>query len=367
DELTVALDALAEGRPAPQVVAGVAGAPGEVAFVFPGQGSQWVGMAAELLETAPVFAERLAACAEALRPFVDWSLLDVVRGVPGAPSLERVDVVQPALFAVGVSLAALWESYGVRPSAVIGHSQGEIAAACVAGALTLEDAAAVVALRSRVIAGIAGGGGMVSVATTAEEVTATIGRWDGRVALAAVNGPTSVVVSGDSAALDELVAHYESREIRVRRVPVDYASHSAHVEPLREQLLELLAGLRPRTSEVRFRSTVVGDWLDTAGLDAEYWYRNLRQTVRFDEAVRSVVAAGYSTFVEVSAHPVLTMAVQESVEVAAADPAVVTVAGSLRRGEGGLGRFHRALAEVYAGGASVDWRPAFAGRPGRLV
>ncbi|MEU5950147.1 type I polyketide synthase, partial [Micromonospora sp. NPDC047465] len=367
DELTAALDALADGRPASQVVAGVAGTAGEVAFVFPGQGSQWVGMAAELLDTAPVFAEKLAACAEALRPYVDWSLLDVVRGVPGAPSLERVDVVQPALFAVGVSLAALWESYGVRPSAVIGHSQGEIAAAHVAGALTLDDAAAVVALRSRVIAGIAGDGGMVSVATTAEEVTATIARWDGRVALAAVNGPTSVVVSGDVAALDELVALYESREVRVRRVPVDYASHSAHVEPLREQLLELLAGLRPRTSEVRFRSTVVGDWLDTAALDADYWYRNLRQTVRFDEAVRSVVAAGYSTIVEVSAHPVLTMAVQESVEVAAADPAAVTVTGSLRRGEGGLGRFHRALAEVYAGGTPVDWRPAFAGRPGRLV
>ncbi|MEU4565130.1 type I polyketide synthase [Micromonospora sp. NPDC023956] len=364
--LATALDGLAEGR-AVEAVTGVAGAAGEVAFVFPGQGSQWVGMAAELIDAAPVFAEKLAACAEALRPYTDWSLLDVVRGVPGAPSLERVDVVQPALFAVGVSLAALWQSYGVRPSAVVGHSQGEIAAACVAGALSLDDAAAVVALRSRVIAGMAGDGGMVSVATTAEEVTATIDRWDGRVALAAVNGPTSVVVSGDVAALDELVAHYESAGVRVRRVPVDYASHSAHVEPLREQLLELLAGVSPRTGDVRFWSTVVGDWLDTAGLDAGYWFRNLRQTVRFDDAVRSLVAAGYSAFVEVSAHPVLTMAMQESVELVAADPAAVTVTGSLRRDEGGLGRFHRALAQVYAGGVSVDWRPAFAGRSGRLV
>ncbi|WP_425325902.1 type I polyketide synthase [Micromonospora sagamiensis] len=367
DELAAGLTALADGRPRSEVVTGVAGNPGEVAFVFPGQGSQWVGMAAELLDTAPVFAEKLAACAEALRPYVDWSLLDVVRGVPGAASLDRVDVVQPALFAVGVSLAALWESHGVRPSAVIGHSQGEIAAAHVAGALTLEDAAAVVALRSRVIAGVAGDGGMVSVATTAEEATETITRWDGRIALAAVNGPTSVVVSGDVAALDELVAHYEAREIRVRRVPVDYASHSAHVEPLRDQLVELLAGLRPRTGEVRFWSTVAGEWLDTAGLDAGYWYRNLRQTVRFDEAVRGLLAAGYATFVEVSAHPVLTMAVQEAVEVAAADPAVVTVTGSLRRGEGGLGRFHRALAEVYVAGVPVDWRPAFGGRSGSLV
>ncbi|MBC9004144.1 type I polyketide synthase, partial [Micromonospora aurantiaca (nom. illeg.)] len=367
DELAASLDALAAGRPGPQTVTRVPGTPGEVAFVFPGQGSQWAGMAAELLDTAPVFAETFAACAEALRPYVDWSPADVVRGAPDAPSLERVDVVQPTLFAVSVSLAALWESYGVRPAAVVGHSQGEIAAAYVAGGLTLDDAAAVVALRSRIIAGIAGDGGMVSVATTADEATATIARWAGRIALAAVNGPTSVVVSGDGAALDELVAHYESREVRVRRVPVDYASHSAHVEQLREQLLELLAGLRPRTGEVRFRSTVEGDWLDTAALDADYWYRNLRQTVRFDEAVRSLVTAGYQTFVEVSAHPVLTMAVQESVELAAADPDAVTVTGSLRRGEGGLGRFLRALAEVWAGGTAVDWRPAFAGLAGRRL
>ncbi|MEU4565131.1 type I polyketide synthase [Micromonospora sp. NPDC023956] len=366
DELAAALRGLADDRPVSEAVTGVAGASGEVAFVFPGQGSQWVGMAAELLDTAPVFAEKLTACAEALRPHVDWSLLDVVRGVPGAPSLERVDVVQPALFAVGVSLAALWESYGVHPSAVVGHSQGEIAAACVAGALSLDDAAAVVALRSRVIAGMAGDGGMVSVATTAEEVAETIARWDGRVALAAVNGPTSVVVSGDVVALDELVAHYESAGVRVRRVPVDYASHSAHVEPLRDQLLELLAGVSPRSAGVRFWSTVVGEWLDTAALDAGYWFRNLRQTVRFDEAVRGLVAAGYSTFVEVSAHPVLTMAMQESVEAVASDTAV-TVTGSLRRHEGGLGRFHRALAEVYVAGTAVDWRPAFAGRSGRLV
>ncbi|MFF3854993.1 type I polyketide synthase [Micromonospora sp. NPDC002575] len=362
--LTAALGALAAGHPAPDTVTGT-GTPGEVAFVFPGQGSQWVGMAAELLDTAPVFADTFAACAEALRPYVDWSPVDVVRGAPDAPSLERVDVVQPTLFAVGVSLAALWQSYGVSPAAVVGHSQGEIAAAYVAGALTLDDAAAVVALRSRIIAGIAGDGGMVSVATTADEATATITRWDGRVALAAVNGPTSVVVSGDSAALDELVAHYEARGTRVRRVPVDYASHSAHVEPLREQLVDLLAGLTPRTGEIRFRSTVTGDWLDTTSLDADYWYRNLRQTVRFDEAVRSLVAAGYQTFVEVSAHPVLTMAVQESVELAAADPGAVTVTGTLRRNEGDLGRFHRAAAEVFTGGTPVDWRPAYAGLPAR--
>ncbi|WP_344143743.1 type I polyketide synthase, partial [Polymorphospora rubra] len=364
-DLTAALGRLADGRPAPGTVTGTAGTPGEVVFVFPGQGSQWSGMAARLLDTAPVFAETLHACAAALRPYVDWSLLDVVRGAPDAPSLDRVDVVQPTLFAVGVSLAALWRSYGVHPTTVVGHSQGEIAAAYVAGALTLDDAAAVVALRSKVIVDIAGHGGMLSVATTAAEAAETINGWSGRLALAAVNGPGSVVVSGDGAALDELAAHYTGREVRVRRVTVDYASHSAHVEPLRDRLRELLAGLRPGTADVRFWSTVDNDWLDTAGLDADYWYRNLRQTVRFDEAVRSLTAAGHRTFIEVSAHPVLTMSVQASAELAAAEGVPVTVVGTLRRDEGGLDRFLTSVAEVWAGGATVDWRPAFHGRPAR--
>ncbi|WP_345624907.1 acyltransferase domain-containing protein, partial [Streptomyces ziwulingensis] len=168
------------------------------------QGAQWVGMGRRLLEESAVFARVLGEVGEALAPFVEWSLLDVVRGVGGAAGLERVDVVQPVSFAVMVGLARLWESVGVRPDAVVGHSQGEIAAAYVAGVLSLEDAAAVVALRSRVIAGgLAGRGGMVSVALP---VAAVVGRLPVGVEVAAVNGPSSVVVAGDPAGLDALVA-----------------------------------------------------------------------------------------------------------------------------------------------------------------
>ncbi|MBL0781644.1 acyltransferase domain-containing protein, partial [Streptomyces albidoflavus] len=160
DELVEGLSAVAEGRSAAGVVEGVAGEPGRIAFVFPGQGSQWQGMALELLDSSPAFAARMAECGEALSPFTDWSLDDALHG---RVDVERVDVVQPLLFAVMVSLAAVWEDWGIRPSAVIGHSQGEIAAACVAGALSLDDAARVVALRSRAIVALAGKGGMVSV------------------------------------------------------------------------------------------------------------------------------------------------------------------------------------------------------------
>ncbi|MFD6471831.1 beta-ketoacyl synthase N-terminal-like domain-containing protein, partial [Streptomyces goshikiensis] len=235
------VSAVASGALTAGVVTGSA-VGGKTAFVFPGQGSQWLGMAAELLESSPVFAARVDECAKALEPFTDWSLVDVLRGVEGAPSLDRVDVVQPALFAVMVSLAEVWRAAGVRPGAVIGHSQGEIAAACVAGILSLDDAARVVALRSQAIGRVlAGLGGMVSIPLPATEVRERISAWgEERISVAAVNGPSSVVVSGEVQALEELLASCEADGVRAKRIAVDYASHSAQVELLREELDTLL-------------------------------------------------------------------------------------------------------------------------------
>ncbi|MFC5891196.1 acyltransferase domain-containing protein, partial [Kitasatospora aburaviensis] len=230
------LGALAAGDPASQVVEGrvVAGRP---VFVFPGQGAQWAGMAVELLDSSPVFAGLIAECDEALSAFVDWRVVDVLRGAEGAPSLELVDVVQPVLWAVMVSLAGLWRSFGVEPSAVVGHSQGEIAAACVAGGLSLGDGARVVALRSRLVRErLAGRGGMVSLAVGVEQAEELVAGFDGRVSVAAVNGPASVVVAGEPAALDEIVARCEDEGVRARRVAVDYASHSAQVEAIEDEL-----------------------------------------------------------------------------------------------------------------------------------
>src|SRR5205807_6534510 len=199
EELAGGLAAVAAGEPAAGVVAGVvpAGGAGKTVFVFPGQGGQWAGMGRELAEVCPVFAARLAECQQALAPFVDWDPSELL-------DLDRVDVVQPVLWAVMVSLAAVWQAAGVTPDAVVGHSQGEIAAATVAGVLSLEDGARVVALRSRALTALAGHGGMVSVAEPAGQVGRRLAAWDGRLSVAAVNGPAQVVVSGEPRALAEL-------------------------------------------------------------------------------------------------------------------------------------------------------------------
>ncbi|MET9543212.1 type I polyketide synthase [Streptomyces sp. NPDC006553] len=364
DELLAGLDAVASGEQSSYAIRGRADAGERPVFVFPGQGSQWDGMAARLLDTSRVFRDSVEACAAALAPHLDWSLPDVLRGGADAPPLDRVDVVQPALFAMMVSLADLWQAHGVRPAAVVGHSQGEIAAAYVAGALSLDDAARVVALRSRMLAGLQDSGGMTSVAAPAAWVTDRLARWGGELEIAAVNGPRSVVVSGPLPGLDLMEKECAAEGIRVRRVPVRYASHSRYVEELRTPLLAALGGLSPRTATVPFLSTVTGESVDTSALDADYWYRNLRHTVRLDEAVGTLLGQGHRAFAEMSPHPVLTAGLLDTAEKAGTDAFAV---GTLRRDDGGPDRFLTSLGEAHVRGVRVDWRPAFTGRRPRPV
>ncbi|MET7673064.1 type I polyketide synthase, partial [Micromonospora luteifusca] len=365
EQLLDGLAALAAGRSAPHLVRGsAAAAPPPTVFLFPGQGSQWRGMAVELLDSSDVFRNQMEACAEALAPYVDWSPVDVVRGKVDAPPPDAVDVLQPTLFAVMVSLAAMWRSFGVAPDAVTGHSQGEVAAAYVAGGLSLADAARVVALRSRAVRDLAGDGGMASVSLPVAEVEACLARWPERLGVAAVNSPCSTVVAGDRAALDELLAQCVAEGVWARLIPVDYASHTSRMERLRDQLRNDLAALTPGTGEVPFYSTVTGDRLDTIGLDADYWYRNIRHTVQFERASRALLGDGYRLFLEVSPHPVLATAIEETVERSAA---VARSAGTLRRDEGDWRHFLAAVAEIHVQGHPVDWRPAFAGRTPRRV
>ncbi|MEV1119557.1 SDR family NAD(P)-dependent oxidoreductase, partial [Actinosynnema sp. NPDC049800] len=337
------LDALAAGVGAPGLITGEVGVPGKTVFVFPGQGAQWPGMGRELYETSEVFRTHLDACAEALAPHVDWSLVDVLRD--GA--LDRVDVVQPALFAMMVALAGLWRAHGVVPDAVVGHSQGEIAAAHVAGILSLEDAAKIVALRAKALVSLAGHGGMVSVALSPERADSYLERWAGRLTVAVVNAPGAVVVSGHTRDLTELLAACAADDLRARALPVDYAAHSVEVEALRDRLRHDLAGITPRPAAIPLYSTVTG--APATDLDADYWYRNLREPVRFDHATRALLDHGHGVFVEVSPHPVVTSAVEET-----ADRQDVLVTGTLRRDQ--PHEFRAALARLHVRGVEVDWR-----------
>ncbi|MEU7205645.1 type I polyketide synthase [Streptomyces sp. NPDC045470] len=357
--LLTSLENLAAGTPNGSVVSGTARPGLRPVFVFPGQGSQWLGMGQELVRTSPVFAGRLAECAAALAPYVDWSLTDVLAGTGDAPALEAADVVQPALWAVMVSLADVWEAAGVAPDAVVGHSQGEIAAATVAGMLSLEDGARVVALRSRALKVLAGAGGMLSVSRPAAEVEERLARFGDRLSLAAVNGPSATVVSGEPKALEELKAEFEAEGARARMVAVDYASHSAQVDRLKEEITTVLAGITPRQGRVPMVSAMTGETLTGEELDAGYWYRSLRTTVHFERAVRSLAGQGQRVFIEVSPHPVLLSAMTDSLEEAAqeAGPGVVPAAlcGTLRRDDGGAERLVTSLAEAFVNGAPVDW------------
>ncbi|MFE6498904.1 type I polyketide synthase [Kitasatospora sp. NPDC057738] len=361
-ELLAGVAALSRGVRAAGVTVGSGLPPGRSVLVFPGQGSQWVGMAAELLAESAVFAERMAECERALAPYVDWSLAEALGS---ERLLARVDVVQPVLWSVMVSLAEVWRSFGVVPDAVVGHSQGEIAAAVVAGGLSIDDGARVVALRSRAVGALAGRGGMASVPLPVDVARERIAPWAGRLSVAAVNGPSSAAVSGDADAVTALVEELLEEGVWATRIETGFASHSSHVEEIRERLLSDLDGITPLAGTVPYYSSVTGGLLDTKSLGAEYWYRNLRQTVEFERATRSLLAAGHRVFIESSPQPALMYAIEDTAADAGAPETLVL--DTLRRGAGGLRRLQLALAEAHVRGLRVDWERLFAGTGAQRV
>ncbi|MFE6072747.1 SDR family NAD(P)-dependent oxidoreductase, partial [Streptomyces sp. NPDC056525] len=344
--LLAGLDAVGAGESAEGVVTDAVVPGSDVVFVFPGQGGQWSGMGKELLERDAVFAAAVAACEQALDPFVDWSLRAVLSGEE-RDWLDRVDVVQPALWAVMVSLAEVWRAAGVVPDAVVGHSQGEIAAAVVAGRLSVEDGARVVALRSQALRELAGRGAMASVALDAAEAEAYL---PPSVTVAAVNAPGQIVVSGPQDEVTALCAQLGEQGIRARRIEVDYASHHAQVEVVEERLRAELAGVVDLPgSGPEFVSTVTGEPVPVGELDAGYWYRNLRETVLFADVVRRLQDAGPQVFVEIGPHPVLSLAMEQMVSGG-------RVLHSLRRDQPETAQFLSSLGAAWAAGLPVSWR-----------
>jgi acyl transferase domain-containing protein len=362
ERLLAQLTALSRGEDSAAIWHGDARESRRPAFLFPGYGSQWDGMTVELLDSSPFFAEQMRQCEEVLEPYLGCSIEEVLRGAADAPSLSEPEIGSGVLFATTLSLARLWRACGVEPSVVAGHSQGEVVAAQIAGGLSLADAARVAVMRIRSLLRLPGTGAMGSLALSVGELEPRLERHRGKLEIAAVNSPSATVVSGEIEPLEELIAESKADGVRARMLPGTFvASHSIQVEALREELIDSLASVSPRSGEVPFRSTVTGEVLDTAGLDAEYWYRNVRQAVRLEPVVRSLIGEGCEALLEISPHPTLGMALQETVEAATGDPSSVAVLGTLRRDEGGAERFGQSLAEAHAAGVEVEWERFFEG------
>ncbi|OKJ85153.1 type I polyketide synthase, partial [Streptomyces sp. CB02400] len=349
DEATAGLRAIAEGQPHEQAVTGTAQPRGKTVFVYPGQGSQWVGMGHDLLTQSPVFAETIDACDTALKPFTGWSVREVLTGDgDNHPPHDRVDVIQPALFAMGVALSALWRSHGIEPDAVIGHSQGEVVAAVVAGALTLDQGAQIVAQRSQAVLACSGSGGMALIERPQAEVAEFIAPYGEALSIAAINTSTSTVISGEADAINEIVTRLTDDGVYARKVNVDYASHHAHMDPLLPDLQAGFTNITPTPTNTAFYSTVTGQPTDGTELDGSYWCRNLRETVRFDQALTRLLADHHTTYIEISAHPVLSMPLTN----AATDGIVV---GTLTRNHGTLTQLLRNLSLLHVQGHPIHW------------
>ncbi|MFI8946968.1 amino acid adenylation domain-containing protein [Streptomyces sp. NPDC053750] len=318
------------------------------AFVFPGQGAVWPGMAAELLDASPVFARRIGDCADALAPHVDWSLMDVLRAEGPATAYDRANVSEPALFAIQVALAELWRSHGVRPHAVAGYSLGEVAAACVAGALDLDEAARVIALWSQAQARVTAPGAMALLALSPDEVRDRLAPLGEAVSVAGLLAPRSVVVAGDRDAVVELADRVRAEGTYARRLSLGVACHSPLMEEQRDWLLAALGEVARRDVDLPFYSSVTGGRMPTRDLDAGYWYRNMRQAMLFEQVTRALLADGHTTLVEPGAHPVLITAMRSTAE-AAGNPA--RVVGTLNRADQGMDGFRASLAEVCAADA----------------
>lgn len=321
-----------------------------VAFVFPGQGSQWLGMGRDLLRDCLEFREAMRRCDDAIGTETGVSIIGQLEG--DGSRLAEVDILQPTLWAIEVSLSVVWRSLGLEPDVVLGQSMGEVAAAHVAGVLDLPDAAAVICRRSRLARQLSGLGAMAATELSEEEAAKAIANWQNTVAVAACNSPSCTVLSGDPDSLGEALADLTRRGITHKLLPVDFASHSPQVDIIADELREALRAVHPRPGDIPVHSTVTDEIMDGTAFDSEYWVENLRRPVRFTSAVANIARAAPTLFIEVSPHPVLVSAIQDTLNY---EGIPGTAVESMYRHQPAWPWLLKSLAKTHVLGGHVNW------------
>ncbi len=321
-------------------------------FVFTGQGAQWWAMGQELLEREPVFRAVLEEIDTYLKPLSGWSLIEEMTRDEESSQINSTSIAQPAIFGLQVALAELWRSWGVEPSKVVGHSVGEVAAAYVAGAYTMKDAVTIIYHRSRLQDQTGGIGRMVAVGISQAEAKKAIAGKEDQVQVAVVNSPGLLTLAGDTEPLEEIVAALEEEGKFVRWLRIDYAFHTHQMEPIKEELLEMLADIKPQATKIPYISTVTGGVYDGAKLDGEYWWQNVRQAVLFAPAVSGLIRSGEDSFLEIGPHPALQNPILECLSDQNRKGSYFS---SLRRKTDESVEMVSNLARLHNHGYTVDW------------
>ena len=354
EELTRCLEAFISGEQDPNLLISdpEKDANPKLAFVFSGQGGQWYGMGKELLKEEKVFSQSIDRIDQVIQRHFSWSLKQVLLADSTEKHLEEIDVVQPAIFAIQVALAELWEHWGISPDAVSGHSMGEVAAAYIAGILDLEDAVKIVCLRSQLLKELSGKGAMLATELTPLQAEEILKGLENDISIAAINGPFSTVLSGNPEKLVELKDVLDNQNLFCRWVKVNVASHSPQIEQLRPSLMKVLKGIRPQSPRIPIYSTVTGNIEENTVFDAAYWVDNLRKPVLFSNAINNLLENGHYTMVEIGPHPILLGAIQQSV---LHNQNEITLLPSIRREEPEQEILLRSLGSLYVKGFTIQW------------
>jgi len=333
-------------------------------LVFPGQGSQWIGMGRELYEHEPAFRAAIKECDTLMRPYIDWSIAEELYTTKEHSRLHTTMVAQPMLFALEIGLAALWQAWGIVPDAVVGHSVGEIAAAYVAGALSLPEAVRLVCLRGNVMQPTHGKGRMLATGLSHAQAQEVIQEWQGQVAIAAHNGPQSIILAGQPAAIDELARQFTQAGMFNRTLEMPYAFHSPQMDVCQAAFVAQAAPVAPQPVRITMLSTVTGTHVRGPELDVGYWGRNLRAPVLFAEAVQQIVQSNDTIFIEVGPHPVLATSIAQILAQAGRNG---TTIASLRRDQDAQLTMLQSLGQLYMAGMLIDWQRLYHSRERSVI